>query len=395
MRNAQCAPVIITTVITCYYINGQRVAQERDGVFTWIHADHLSSATRLTDAAGLEIHHLAYAAFGEAAENQGSGDNPKYTDTDKEHDTTGLYYYGARYYDPAIYRFITADTVYDVGPQGLNRYSYALNNPIIYRDPTGHLSYADEHDPQGWEDSRPAEEIPITIGENMAEEGKYVDVGDGLKAKTSDVENAPRVYPEGWPELRAAPTKSFLRTNPVSRYLGEVIMFGTNLIASGQWWTDCNLITGECYSEKEIFDVKIGVLIDIGLIAGTAKVDKLLDPSKTLNNVLNPKEIRYMQSSAKNITGEHTILGNIEALKAGTLKPTDLPTIRVWRDAQGKIWTLDHWRLIAFRKAGVKEIPVKWGSKDVVAKEMWKMTTTTDGLSIKLKLGGGKSITVE
>ena len=44
-------------------------------------------------------------------------------------------YYGARYYDPALSRFITADTVYDAGPQGLNRYSYALNNPIIYNDP--------------------------------------------------------------------------------------------------------------------------------------------------------------------------------------------------------------------------------------------------------------------
>ena len=31
-------------------------------------------------------------------------------------------YYGARYYDPALARFITADTVYDAGPQGLNRY---------------------------------------------------------------------------------------------------------------------------------------------------------------------------------------------------------------------------------------------------------------------------------
>ncbi len=102
-----------------------------------------------------------------------------------------------------------------------------------------------------------------------------------------------------------------------------------------------------------------------------------------------------MQSSAKNVTGEYTVLSNVDALKASTLKPTDLPAIRVWKDAQGKVWTLDHRRLIAFKMAGVKEIPVKWVSKDVVSKEMWKMTTQTDGLSIKLKLGGGKSIIVE
>ncbi|GAK52393.1 hypothetical protein U14_03644 [Candidatus Moduliflexus flocculans] len=37
-------------------------------------------------------------------------------------------YYGARYYDPALARFITPDTVDDAGTQGLNRYAYALNN---------------------------------------------------------------------------------------------------------------------------------------------------------------------------------------------------------------------------------------------------------------------------
>jgi RHS repeat-associated protein len=37
---------------------------------------------------------------------------------------------GARYDDPLLSRFTTADSVSDRGPQGLNRYSYALNNPI-------------------------------------------------------------------------------------------------------------------------------------------------------------------------------------------------------------------------------------------------------------------------
>jgi RHS repeat-associated protein len=129
---------LVTTTIAYYYINGQHVAQAKDGVFTWIHADHLSSATPITDVNGLEVRRLAYTSFGEEAENQGTGENPKYKYTGKEADTTGLYYSGARYYDPALSRFITADTVYDAGPQGLNRYSYALNNPIIYRDPMGH-----------------------------------------------------------------------------------------------------------------------------------------------------------------------------------------------------------------------------------------------------------------
>jgi RHS repeat-associated protein len=52
---------------------------------------------------------------------------------------TGLYYYGARYYAPDIGRFISADTIVPApaNPQAFNRYSYAVNNPLRYTDPTG------------------------------------------------------------------------------------------------------------------------------------------------------------------------------------------------------------------------------------------------------------------
>jgi hypothetical protein len=49
-------------------------------------------------------------------------------------------YYGARYYSPEVRVFTQPDTLlpdpYD--PQALNRYSYALNNPLKYSDPSGH-----------------------------------------------------------------------------------------------------------------------------------------------------------------------------------------------------------------------------------------------------------------
>ncbi|MBU1748399.1 MAG: hypothetical protein KKA73_11980 [Chloroflexi bacterium] len=51
----------------------------------------------------------------------------------------GLYDYGARFYDPLLGRFVSADTVVPGAgnPQALNRYSYVLNNPLKYTDPTG------------------------------------------------------------------------------------------------------------------------------------------------------------------------------------------------------------------------------------------------------------------
>ncbi|MEK6749292.1 MAG: DUF5675 family protein, partial [Pseudomonadota bacterium] len=52
---------------------------------------------------------------------------------------TGLYYYGARYYDVRLMHFVSADrTVQDfTDPQFLNRYAYVRNNPLNRVDPTG------------------------------------------------------------------------------------------------------------------------------------------------------------------------------------------------------------------------------------------------------------------
>ncbi len=110
------------------------MATATDGAYTWIHSDYLHSATILTDEAGAEVRRLAYRAFGKELENTGTGTDPTYSCTGKERDASGLLYYGVRYYDPDLSRFITADTMYDWGTQGLNRYSYALNN----NDPGGH-----------------------------------------------------------------------------------------------------------------------------------------------------------------------------------------------------------------------------------------------------------------
>ena len=46
----------------------------------------------------------------------------------------------ARYYDPVLARFIQPDDIIPVlfNPQSYNRYSYVLNNPLRYTDPSGH-----------------------------------------------------------------------------------------------------------------------------------------------------------------------------------------------------------------------------------------------------------------
>ena len=56
---------------------------------------------------------------------------------------SGIYYYGSRFYSTDVGRFLQPDTIVPGAgnPQALNRYSYILNSPVKYTDPTGHHPY--------------------------------------------------------------------------------------------------------------------------------------------------------------------------------------------------------------------------------------------------------------
>jgi RHS repeat-associated protein len=111
------------------------------GLF-YYHRNHLNSSSVVTDASGAEVSRMVYLPFGELSQANSSG-NDKVTSkfTGQEWDAeTGLYYYGARYYHPAIGRFLSPDSIVPsaTDAQAFNRYAYARDNPITYVDPTGH-----------------------------------------------------------------------------------------------------------------------------------------------------------------------------------------------------------------------------------------------------------------
>ncbi|MCU0857241.1 MAG: FG-GAP-like repeat-containing protein [Pontiellaceae bacterium] len=115
----------------------------------YYHDDHLGSASVVTDRVGEVVSHITYTPYGEMRNELNLGASVNYLYTGQEFDREiGLYYYGARYYDQAIGRFISPDTIIPdpADTQAYNRYSYVYNNPIKYNDPTGH-SGEDQPDP--------------------------------------------------------------------------------------------------------------------------------------------------------------------------------------------------------------------------------------------------------
>ncbi|MEZ4510376.1 MAG: RHS repeat-associated core domain-containing protein [Chloroflexota bacterium] len=143
-----------------YAIAGQVVAfrvagdpvTTNNGLF-FIYGDHLGSTTMLGTSGGAFVagslaRYRPYGSYRTA---------PTQTLTDRdftgqrENREIGLLYYNARFYIPSIGRFASADTIVPspANPQSFNRYSYVLNSPINFVDPTGHRSCSAEDTASG------------------------------------------------------------------------------------------------------------------------------------------------------------------------------------------------------------------------------------------------------
>ncbi len=122
--------------------------------FKLLLGDHLGSTSITTDSSGNNPITQSYYPWGEKRWSSGTIPTTfQYTGQRREKDLgpaggEGLYYYGARWYDPAVGRFVSADTIIPDIYNSIDwdHYSYARNNPARFTDPNGHCS-GDPNDP--------------------------------------------------------------------------------------------------------------------------------------------------------------------------------------------------------------------------------------------------------
>ena len=136
---------------------------EKDLYF--FHPDHIGSTNYVTDLNGKLYEHLEYFPFGEAwvEENSNQQRTPFLFSAKELDEETGLYYFGARYYDPRTSVWQSADPILaKYLPSGdkdkdqhlpgmggiytsfnINLYAYGHTNPVRYTDPDGKVT-ADE-----------------------------------------------------------------------------------------------------------------------------------------------------------------------------------------------------------------------------------------------------------
>ncbi len=176
----------------------------------YYHSDHLGSASYITNLDGEVVQHVEYVPFGEVfLEERNNTWNTPFLFNGKELDEeTGLYYYGARYYNPRISLWYGVDPLAEKRPH-MSPYNYCSWNPIMKIDPDG----MDE-----WELNKKGEEVNRIKNEKhdsfhiveTDEDGKIVEDEDGnskriasskpQKAGTVEKVTKPSVTVKGKPE---------------------------------------------------------------------------------------------------------------------------------------------------------------------------------------------------
>ena len=129
-----------------YAFGSLTIATRKDGALKWVLVDHLGSTSITANADGSFFSELRYSAFGEIRYSSGTTPTDYRYTNQLSQESTGLYYYVARYYDPELARFIQADTIVPGAgsPAAYDRYAYVLNDPIMMNDPSGN-AHCDEN----------------------------------------------------------------------------------------------------------------------------------------------------------------------------------------------------------------------------------------------------------
>jgi RHS repeat-associated protein len=107
---------------------------DSSGSFTPL-SDALGSTIALVNSGGNVQTSYTYDPFGNTTISGLASANPSQY-TSRENEGNGLYYLRARYYSPALHRFISQDPLGFAG-SGVNFYSYVFDDPINLKDPSG------------------------------------------------------------------------------------------------------------------------------------------------------------------------------------------------------------------------------------------------------------------
>ena len=129
----------IRTVLAALVVGGLALAAQATTTDIYYHNDLAGTPLAATDGSGNVLWRQSYKPYGERLNPKAPAEQlPWYTG--KAHvEAAGLSYYGARWYDPVLGRFMGVDPAgfSEANLHSFNRYAYANNNPYKFVDPDG------------------------------------------------------------------------------------------------------------------------------------------------------------------------------------------------------------------------------------------------------------------
>ncbi len=386
----------------------------------YIHTDMLGSVETVTNAAKTPVNNLSFDAFGQARKDtwQDGAPSAAFSKTTRgytghETDTvTGLVNMNARLYDPWLGRFLQADTLIpDVfQPQSINPYSYVMNNPFRYTDPSGHEFIGTSGNLTFFNDGytgKPYAVYDASLGQYDFIDGSTIGIPGGFT--NSATAYGQDVFAAQWANCVGLGCGS---VNKISFDAHMPANERAAFMAAGiESQSGCGGRANACHGTAYIYQAEapsrepglqnvadwfmppplkttgaligggVGVLRRFGDDAAGAVTKGLADTNT----------IRFTQDTAgKVVNGKASfsdgvpISRMINDLKSGVLNPADVKPIRTFvRD--GKTYTLDNRRLLAHDLAGVK-VNTRPATEAELSKELGsKFSTRNDGTIIGIR----------
>lgn len=122
--------------------NGTLVSETHGGTIEYYLQDGQQNVRALISQDGTVTDRYTYDAFGNEIAHHGNDTNPYLFAGQRSDTATGLYDMRARYYDPSVGRFLSRDPLSTSleDTSQIDRYSYAVNDPVNHVDPSGQLA---------------------------------------------------------------------------------------------------------------------------------------------------------------------------------------------------------------------------------------------------------------
>jgi len=312
--------------------------------------DHLGSSSLELDSEAEVISQETYHPYGSTAWFAGRSEveagykTVRYSG--KERDSTGLYYYGFRYYAPWLQRWINPDPVGEV--DGLNLFCFISNSPLSFIDLQGNVTF-------------PVALIASDTVRNLVNEGRYAEALSSARVESvADVSVINTWVSSLIPQVDMTSMSVFQSRGNNTIYQADTDVQGVQFFVKK--------MQSPKESQSEAFAYEVSERLGFHFVPPTKSKAKSMIQQRVMDVKTNTQERRGLSESAKLF---YFLINEFD----------DNSGNQLW-DAQGNIYLIDHESAFSERKNAVFNLQAidlskafnaeRWEKFNSISSDEWK-----------------------